>query len=80
MTSDYSQTRSELDEYRYLDEDESYDMQVLDTNYDWISDISRPKSDWEYMRQARYQEMSSGKGDIQRLLERQVDYPFSLSY
>ncbi|KAK9062373.1 hypothetical protein SSX86_019559 [Deinandra increscens subsp. villosa] len=65
--SEYSQTRSELDE------SESYDTQVFDTEYDWISDISRPKSDWEDMRQARYQEMlheSSGNQDIQRLLER----------
>ncbi|KAL8246490.1 hypothetical protein R6Q59_007706 [Mikania micrantha] len=69
MSSEYSQTHSDLDE------DESYDMQLFDTEYDWISDISRPKSDWEDMRQARYQEMlqhSSGNMDIQRLLERQV--------
>ncbi|XP_076881988.1 uncharacterized protein LOC143530307 [Bidens hawaiensis] len=68
MTSEYSQTHSELDE------NESYDMQLFDTNYDWISHISRPKSDWEDMRQARYEEMledqSSANGDIQRLLER----------
>ncbi|KAL7613417.1 hypothetical protein Lser_V15G06573 [Lactuca serriola] len=69
MTSEYSQTRSELDE------NESYDMQLFETNYDWISDISRPKSEWEDMRKARYQEMlerSSGKADIQRLLERKT--------
>ncbi|KAJ0561439.1 putative transcription factor C2H2 family [Helianthus annuus] len=62
MTNGYSQTPSDLDG------GESYD-----TNYDWISEISRPKSDWEVLRQARYQEMlhhSSGNGDIQRLLER----------
>ncbi|KAK1410906.1 hypothetical protein QVD17_37448 [Tagetes erecta] len=46
-SSEYSQTRSDLDE------DESYDMQLFDTEYDWISDISRPKKDWEDMRQAR---------------------------
>lgn len=67
--SEYSQTRSDLDE------DESYDMQLFDTEYDWISEISRPKKDWEDMRQARYEEMlhhPSGNTDIQRLLERQV--------
>ncbi|XP_022009494.2 putative uncharacterized protein DDB_G0282133 [Helianthus annuus] len=57
-----------------LDDDESYDTQRFDTYYDWISHISRPKCDWEDMRQARYQEMlhdySSANGDIQRLLER----------
>lgn len=66
----YSQTQSELDE------EESDDMQLFDTNYDWVSHISRPKSDWEDMRQARYEEMledqSLASGDIQRLLERQV--------
>lgn len=65
MTSEYSQTRSDLD-----DDESNYDTETFDTNYDWISDISRPKSDWEDMRQARYQEMSLGNGDIQRLLER----------
>ncbi|KAI7737842.1 hypothetical protein M8C21_020176, partial [Ambrosia artemisiifolia] len=63
----YSQTPSDLDG------GESYDMQLFDTNYDWVSEISRPKSDWEDMRLARYQEMrhhSSGNEDIQRLLER----------
>ncbi|XP_076914556.1 uncharacterized protein LOC143573608 [Bidens hawaiensis] len=70
MTSENSQIHSESDE------DESCDMQLFDTNDDWISHISRPKSDWEDMRQARYEEMledqSSANGDIQRLLERQV--------
>nr|XP_043633306.1 uncharacterized protein LOC122604476 [Erigeron canadensis] len=64
MTSEYSQPRS------VLDEEESYDMEMYDPNYDWISDISRPKSDWEDMRRLRYQEMSFGKADIQRLLQR----------
>ncbi|KAI3747244.1 hypothetical protein L6452_09697 [Arctium lappa] len=66
MISENSQTRSDFDE------DESYDMQ-FDTTHDWINDISRPKSDWEDMRQARYQEMLdpfSGHIDIRRLLER----------
>ncbi|XP_024962485.1 uncharacterized protein LOC112502727 [Cynara cardunculus var. scolymus] len=64
--SENSQTRSDFDE------DESCEMQ-FDTTHDWISDISRPKSDWEDMRQARYQEMLdpfSGHIDIRRLLER----------
>ncbi|KAL4578188.1 hypothetical protein LXL04_014307 [Taraxacum kok-saghyz] len=32
---------------------DSEDNTVVDNSYDWISDISRPKSDWEDMRQAR---------------------------
>lgn len=27
------------------------------SNIDWIGEVSRPRSDWEYLRQERYQEM-----------------------
>ncbi|WVZ19905.1 hypothetical protein V8G54_007227 [Vigna mungo] len=46
-----------------------------ETNYNWISEISRPKSYWEERRQAWYREMletGSQNEDIRRLLERRT--------
>lgn len=48
-------------------------QQYSETNYDWISDISRPRSYWEDRRKAWYQEMlncNSENEEICRLLER----------
>ncbi|XP_068322015.1 uncharacterized protein [Pyrus communis] len=44
-----------------------------DYTYDWINEISRPRSYWEDLRKAWYQEMlnsNSGKGEIRQLIER----------
>ncbi|XP_059301496.1 uncharacterized protein LOC132053468 [Lycium ferocissimum] len=57
--SDYSLTASGWDE--------------LQSNEDWISNISRPRKEWEGLRQERYQEMLdplSDNHDIQQLLHR----------
>ncbi|KAK4364205.1 hypothetical protein RND71_015563 [Anisodus tanguticus] len=56
---DYSLTASGWDE--------------LQSNEDWISNISRPRKEWEGLRQERYQEMLdpySDNHDIQQLLHR----------
>ncbi|KAM5587003.1 hypothetical protein ABKV19_005776 [Rosa sericea] len=53
------------DDYQYYGE----------TNYDWISEISRPRSYWEDIRKSWYQEMlnsNSEKGEIHQLLERRT--------
>ena len=63
-SSEYSQSQSDWDE------EDDWDMQP---SYDWISDISRPKSYWECLRQARYKEMLhlyTYQQDIRDLLER----------
>ncbi|XP_052180676.1 uncharacterized protein LOC127793922 [Diospyros lotus] len=55
-----------------LDEQEADSHPVLGTNHDWMSDVSRPRSDWETLRQVRYQEMLDpfmDKKEIQQLLE-----------
>ncbi|KAM1350425.1 hypothetical protein ACFX2F_004379 [Malus domestica] len=46
-----------------------------DYPYDWINEISRPRSYWENLRKAWYQEMlnsNSGKGEIRQLIERRT--------
>lgn len=51
-------------------------------SYDWITEISRPRSYWEDLRKAWYQEMldsNSGKGDIRQLIERYTSIAFALS-
>lgn len=58
---------SEEEEETYLQD------QFLETNYDWISEISRPRSYWEDRRQTWYREMlnsSSQNEEIRQLLER----------
>ncbi|XVF68400.1 hypothetical protein PTKIN_Ptkin10aG0202700 [Pterospermum kingtungense] len=46
---------------------------LAETNYDWFSNISRPRSYWEGLRQAWYQEVlntTSKNEEIRQLLER----------
>lgn len=48
-------------------------QEYAETSYDWISDISRPRSHWEDRRQEWYHEMlnsNSENAEIRRLLER----------
>lgn len=56
------------------EEEMSYeDQQYFETNLDWISDIARPRSYWEDLRQAWYQEVFNTKSqdeEIRQLLER----------
>lgn len=65
--SDYSHTPSgwELQSNNYQQQSES--------NQDWVTDISRPREEWEDLRQARYQEMLDPfleNHDIRQLLNR----------
>nr|KYP50117.1 Protein neuralized [Cajanus cajan] len=57
------------------DEVEDIDHNCDETNYDWISEISRPRSYWEERRQEWYREMletGSHNEDIRTLLERRT--------
>ncbi|XP_050368846.1 uncharacterized protein LOC126786938 [Argentina anserina] len=57
------------------DENDDYYQYYGETNYDWISEISRPRSYWEDIRKSWYQEMlnsNSEKGEIHQLLERRT--------
>ncbi|KHN45757.1 hypothetical protein glysoja_045703 [Glycine soja] len=57
------------------EEVEEIEQNFYETNYDWISEISRPRSYWEERRQAWYREMienGSQNEDIRRLLERRT--------
>ncbi|GMH20828.1 hypothetical protein Nepgr_022670 [Nepenthes gracilis] len=52
---------------------EASDQQFIETNLDWINDISRPCSYWKDRRQAWYQEIfdsSSTDEEIRQLIER----------
>ncbi|KAL4572479.1 hypothetical protein LXL04_019257 [Taraxacum kok-saghyz] len=72
-SSEYSQSQSDWDE------EDDWDMQP---SYDWISEIARPKSYWECLRQARYKEMLqlyTNQQDIRDLLERRMVTGFLLS-
>lgn len=54
------------------DDDQHY---YVDNSYDWYTDISRPRSYWEELRQAWYQEVlntSSENQEIRQLLERRT--------
>ncbi|CAA7014194.1 unnamed protein product [Microthlaspi erraticum] len=54
-------------------EDEQY--YYGETNNDWLTEISRPRSHWEELRKSRYLEVMntrSEKEDIRRLLERRT--------
>lgn len=58
-----------------LEEDyEEQEQDFVGTNYDWISEISRPRSYWEDRRREWYNEMlsSSPNEEIRQLLERFV--------
>ncbi|VFQ71927.1 unnamed protein product [Cuscuta campestris] len=62
-----AQSQSGLDEMQYGVSEEPV------INQDWITDVSRPRSEWEDLRQARYQEMLDpfiDNLDIQQLLQR----------
>ncbi|XP_010540619.1 PREDICTED: uncharacterized protein LOC104814327 [Tarenaya hassleriana] len=67
------QETSSLNEWEGYEDEQSY---YGDTNYDWFSEISRPRSYWEDLRKNRYMEVMnntpSGKEDICRLLERRT--------
>nr|XP_048320310.1 uncharacterized protein LOC112489775 [Ziziphus jujuba var. spinosa] len=54
-----------------VEEVEDNYQQYSETNYDWISDISRPRSHWEDRRKAWYQKMlnCNSENEICRLLE-----------
>ncbi|KAI4311792.1 hypothetical protein MLD38_036658 [Melastoma candidum] len=58
----------------WFEEEEEFDEELLsESNYDWISRISRPRSYWEDRRQSWYKEMleqESTKEDIRQLLQR----------
>ncbi|CAH9141303.1 unnamed protein product [Cuscuta epithymum] len=54
-------------------QDDDLQQRVEEMCQDWINDVSRPRSQWEDLRQARYQEMLDpffNNGDLQQLLER----------
>ncbi|KAE9594264.1 putative aminoacyltransferase, E1 ubiquitin-activating enzyme [Lupinus albus] len=58
-----------------VEEVEDIDMNYDENSYDWISEISRPRSYWEERRQEWYREMldtESHKEDICKLLERRT--------
>ncbi|CAK7335957.1 unnamed protein product [Dovyalis caffra] len=62
-----------------MEEEEEYFEQ---TNYDWFSDIARPRSYWEDQRKARYEEKlnaSSDNDEIRQLLERRTVSSFLTS-
>lgn len=59
--------------------EENYQM-VADTNYDWFSEISRPRSYWEDLRKQWYKEMlhsGSNNEEIRQMIER---YNLALYY
>ncbi|KAK4360832.1 hypothetical protein RND71_019784 [Anisodus tanguticus] len=65
--SDCSHTPSGWDELQ------SNYQQQSESNQDWVTDISRPREEWEGLRQARYQEMLDPfleNHDIRQLLNR----------
>ncbi|KAG5623087.1 hypothetical protein H5410_008305 [Solanum commersonii] len=65
--SDYSHTPSGWDEQQ------SNYQQQSESNQDWINDVSRPREEWEGLRQERYQEMLDPfleNHDIRQLLNR----------
>jgi hypothetical protein len=48
------------------------DHEYAESSYDWIGDISRPRSYWEGRRRERYEEVlnNTSNGEIHKLLER----------
>lgn len=65
-------------------EEETYEHEhFAETNYDWISEISRPRSYWEDLRQTWYREMlssSSENEEIRQLLERYARFCYNSLY
>lgn len=69
-TSEFPQNESQWEDGEALNDEQEEIYQ------DWIYDVARPRSDWEDLRQERYQEMldpCSKNGDIKQLLERYVN-------
>lgn len=61
------------DENEIAEDLEGSSHKYVQTNYNWIGDISRPQSYWESYRKARYQEvLSTNNGDMLELLERYI--------
>ncbi|KAE8709260.1 Detected protein of unknown function [Hibiscus syriacus] len=56
------------------EEEDHYQQYFVESNdYDWFTDISRPKSHWESLRKAWYEEVlnaTSKNGEIRQLVER----------
>ncbi|GMJ00619.1 hypothetical protein HRI_003731000 [Hibiscus trionum] len=66
---------NDINENEVAEEEEDYYQQYFDetNDYDWFSNISRPKSYWESLRKAWYQEVLTTalkNGDIRELVER----------
>lgn len=60
-----------------VEEEEASDQNYDEARYDWISQISRPRSYWEELRHAWYQKMldfGSHNDDRRNLLERYNDF------
>ncbi|KAL3609634.1 hypothetical protein D5086_000654 [Populus alba] len=69
-TSETTPPLNDWDENEIGEEGEEYFEQI---NYDWFSDIARPRSYWEDQRKARYEEKlgsNSDNDEIRQLLER----------
>lgn len=67
------QETSYLNGWEEQEEYEDEQSYYGETNNDWLSEISRPRSYWEELRKSRYLEVMntlSEKEDIRRLLER----------
>lgn len=84
-TIDYQPMESEwgwVNEYSHMQngsDELQYDFREQeDVSQDWVTDVSRPQSVWEDLRQARYQEMLDpflDNHDIQELLQRYFTCP-----
>ena len=69
------QETSYLNEWEDQEEYEEEQYYYGETNNDWLTEISRPRSYWEELRKSRYLEVMntrSEKEDIRRLLERRT--------
>ncbi|XWS62317.1 hypothetical protein CRYUN_Cryun06bG0000700 [Craigia yunnanensis] len=69
-----STSYNDRDENEVTEElEDHYQQNFAQTNYDWFSNISRPRSYWEGLRKAWYQEVlntTSKNEEIRQLLER----------
>lgn len=74
MTAWYENEVGEEVEEEEEEEEEDYnDQQFFQYNNDWVSEIARPRSHWEKIRKAWYEERlkcSSDNDEIRQLLER----------
>lgn len=65
--------KSNLSQELSESEEDQYYQNIEEPAMDWIYDVCRPRSDWECLRQERYEEMLdpfNDNGDIKQLLER----------